>query len=80
MLGSDGHHHLEKAVWYVFKGTKVSDDPWCMVDGDILVPGDLPGLCREANILYASNENGPARVMQFSLWDRCAGVHSEIQH
>ena len=71
MLGLGGHYHLEEAVWYVYKGTK--DDPWCMIDGDILVPGDLLGLCREANILYSSNENGPTRVMQLSLWDRFLG-------
>lgn len=73
MLGLGGHYHLEEAVWYVYKGTKVSDDPWSMIDGDILVPGDPLGLCREANILYSSNENGPTRVMQLSLWDRLLG-------
>lgn len=66
MWGLGGHQHLEVAVQYVYKGTEVSDDPWCEVGGESLVPDDLLGLWREANIQMPLLKSR-ARVMQLSL-------------
>lgn len=79
MWGLGGHHHLGIAGWYGYKDTEVSDDPWCKVDGDSLVPDDLLMLWGEANILYTLYWKRSSQGYAIVPWDRYIGyIHGKV--